>query len=97
MRITRKRHHPYQRLLSLFLVLSILLSLCILSLPISASAQIYDKATNTAFITEKSARWTDYKNYLAELTLAVNGTQILEPLDVVVVLDRSGSMDMYWH
>ena len=60
----------------------------------SVAEAVRDKDKNTAFITSKTAGWVDFDNYLAELTLTVNGTQVLEPLDVAVVLDRSGSMDM---
>lgn len=55
---------------------------------------IRDKDTNTAYISSKEAEWTDAENYLAELTLSVNGTQRTKALDVAIVLDRSGSMDM---
>ncbi|MDL2288188.1 hypothetical protein LJC32_02270 [Oscillospiraceae bacterium OttesenSCG-928-F05] len=51
---------------------------------------------NTAYITSKTAKWTDAQKFEAELTLTVNGTQVRSPLDVVIVLDRSGSMDMTW-
>ena len=56
----------------------------------------YNKPANTTHITSKTAAWTEPENYLAELTLSVNGSQVLDPLDVVIVLDRSGSMDMTW-
>lgn len=50
--------------------------------------------THTAFITQKEGYWTNQNEYLAELLLAVNGTQRETALDVVICLDRSGSMDM---
>lgn len=87
----RVKHRMRVRLLVLALVLGLLSSQ--LSL-LASAARVYDKTQNTAFITHKSAKWVDEGNYLAELTLRVNGTQVLAPLDVIIVLDRSGSMDM---
>lgn len=45
-------------------------------------------------ITEKSARWTDIDHYLADVLIKVKGSQVVEPVDVVICLDKSGSMDM---
>lgn len=55
---------------------------------------VYDAENHTAFITQKTAEWFSEEDYLANLTLAVNGTQSSTPLDIVICLDRSGSMDM---
>lgn len=57
-------------------------------------APIRDKNNNTAQILEKEAWWTDQEAYEANLLLKVNGSSISGPMDVVFVLDRSGSMDM---
>ncbi|MDL2274410.1 hypothetical protein LJC34_07745, partial [Oscillospiraceae bacterium OttesenSCG-928-G22] len=79
------------RILALVLVLGLLAS------PFAALAStppVREKDKNTAFITHKSAKWVDEAEYLAELTLRVNGTQISKPLDIVICMDRSGSMDI---
>ena len=55
---------------------------------------IRDKNSNTAQILEKEAWWTDQEAYEANLLLKVNGSSLSGPMDVVFVLDRSGSMDM---
>lgn len=55
---------------------------------------IRDKGSNTARIVEKEAWWTDQEAYEANLLLKVNGSSLSGPMDVVFVLDRSGSMDM---
>lgn len=89
----QKKLFHHRRLWPILLALVIMLS----TAPLSAAADqkiIYDKNTNTAFITNKSAQWTDEENYLAELMLSVNGTENTTPLDVLICLDRSGSMDM---
>ncbi|USJ19374.1 Spy0128 family protein [Lactococcus formosensis] len=57
-------------------------------------APIRDKNNNTAQISEKEAWWTDQEAYEANLLLKVNGSSLSGPMDVVFVLDRSGSMDM---
>ncbi|MBD5823586.1 Spy0128 family protein [Lactococcus petauri] len=57
-------------------------------------APIRDKNNNTAQILEKEAWWTDQEAYEANLLLKVNGSSLSGPMDVVFVLDRSGSMDM---
>lgn len=80
-------------------LLAVALALSLLASPISALATtvagpIYDATPHTAFITHKSAEWTNAEEFLAEVTLRVNGTQVTEPLDVIIVMDRSGSMDM---
>lgn len=41
----------------------------------------------------KDAEWADYYERLAEITFTVNGTPKVEPLDVVLVIDTSYSMD----
>lgn len=67
-------------------------------LAVSKQAQnetaVRDKTTNTARIVEKDAWWTDQDNFEANLLLKVNGSSLSGPMDVVFVLDRSGSMDM---
>lgn len=82
------------RIPAVLLTLSLLLSMYAVPVFAGSGEPVRDKKNNTAFITDKSAEWADYENYLANLTLSVNGTQVREPLDVVIVLDRSGSMDM---
>lgn len=79
-----------------FLVLSILSGFVVPqeNSYVEAASPIWDKESNTAQITEKSAAWVDYEQYLAELTIKINSTQFTRPLDVVILLDRSGSMDM---
>ncbi|MFV0393350.1 MAG: hypothetical protein ACK5LC_02990 [Coprobacillaceae bacterium] len=79
----------------IFLIIILLIPL--LHINVNADSQtnaLRDKETNTAYITEKSAKWTNVEEYLAELTLKINGTESTKPLDVIIVLDRSGSMDM---
>ncbi len=77
------------------------LSLCtsfmvaaVFAAPPDTSGYSRDKGSNTAYISKKEAAWTDAAQFTAELTLAVNGTQVQDPLDVVICYDRSGSMDM---
>lgn len=94
----------WKKLTAFFLILVLLAPICIA--PASAEywqswetgGLTYNKDTGEsaypAYIAEKSAVWTDQSKYLAELTLAVNGNPVLYPLDVIFVLDRSGSMDM---
>ena len=41
----------------------------------------------------KSAEWADYYDRIAEVTFNVDGTPKTEPLDIVLVLDTSYSMD----
>jgi hypothetical protein len=65
-----------------------------MSSQLNADTALRDKNTNTAYITEKTAEWTSVEDYLAELTLKINGTEQVDSMDVVIVLDRSGSMDM---
>ena len=59
-----------------------------------AETPLRDKETNTANIVEKDAWWTDPAAYKANLMLKVNGSSLSGPMDVIFVLDRSGSMDM---
>lgn len=41
---------------------------------------------------EKSVKWTDYEQGIAEITFDVKGKNAEEPIDVVLVYDNSGSM-----
>lgn len=58
------------------------------------NSPVRDKESNTARIVEKEAWWTNPEAYEANLLLKVDGSSLSGPMDVVFVLDRSGSMDM---
>ncbi|MFV0393351.1 MAG: hypothetical protein ACK5LC_02995 [Coprobacillaceae bacterium] len=75
-------------------ILALIMIISFVRVDVTAATPIRDKDTNTAYITEKSAQWTNVDDYLAELTLKINGTESTRPIDVVIVMDRSGSMDM---
>ncbi|MDL2276942.1 hypothetical protein LJC02_04740, partial [Breznakia sp. OttesenSCG-928-G09] len=82
------------RITVVLIVLGIFVSIMSDYLIADTKNPIRDKNTNSAYIVEKSARWTNPEKYLAELNLKINGTERINSLDVAIVLDRSGSMDM---
>lgn len=88
----KERKSKKQRFFSV--VLAVIMLLSVVALPASANTPEPVHNDETVWIVDKSAKWTDTENYLAELTIAVNGTEVRAPLDVIIVLDRSGSMDM---
>lgn len=52
-----------------------------------------DGEDDVAVNISKSAEWADYYDRIAEVTFNVDGTPKTEPLDIVLVLDTSYSMD----
>lgn len=92
--MTRTKKQVLGQISLWFLVFTLLFSLITSTINAAESDAVRNKDTNTAYITEKTAQWTNVEDYLAEITLKINGSKFTDPLDVVIVLDRSGSMDM---
>ncbi|MDR1563940.1 MAG: VWA domain-containing protein [Oscillospiraceae bacterium] len=49
---------------------------------------------NLVYISKKSAVWADKNNAKGKIALEVEGNPYMEPIDLIAVLDKSGSMDM---